>query len=123
MHWLLLAAAIVAEIIATTLLKVSAGFTKPLPSIGTVFGYALSFYLLSLVLKYVPLSMAYAIWAAAGTIAIAVVGVVFFSERLTAVQLAGILMTAAGVAMINLGAGSIEPAPTEVSSLGHQLRG
>lgn len=117
MHWLLLAAAIVAEIIATTLLKVSVGFTKPLPSIGTVLGYVLSFYLLSLVLKYVPLSVAYAIWAAAGTIAIAIVGVVLFSEKLTAVQIAGILVTAAGVAMINLGAGTTTPAPTEASSL------
>lgn len=117
MHWLLLAAAIVAEIIATTLLKVSVGFTKPLPSIGTVLGYVLSFYLLSLVLKYVPLSVAYAIWAAAGTIAIAIVGVGLFSEKLTAVQIAGILVTAAGVAMINLGAGTTTPAPTEVSSL------
>ncbi|PQZ94782.1 QacE family quaternary ammonium compound efflux SMR transporter [Arthrobacter sp. MYb227] len=120
MHWLLLAAAIVAEIIATTLLKVSAGFTKPLPSIGTVLGYVLSFYLLSLVLKYVPLSVAYAIWAAAGTVAIAVVGVVLFSEKLTIFQISGILLTAVGVAMINLGAGSTAPAPTEISSLEHQ---
>lgn len=117
MHWLLLVAAIVAEVIATTLLKVSAGFSKPLPSIGTVFGYAVSFYLLSLVLKYVPLSMAYAIWAAAGTVAIAVVGVVFFAEKLTLVQIAGILLTAVGVAMINLGAGSATATPSEISSL------
>lgn len=117
MHWLLLVAAIVAEVIATTLLKVSEGFTKPLPSIGTVLGYAVSFYLLSLVLRYVPLSMAYAIWAAAGTVAIAVVGVVFFAEKLTLVQIAGILLTAVGVAMINLGAGSATATPSEISSL------
>ncbi|PQZ94786.1 QacE family quaternary ammonium compound efflux SMR transporter [Arthrobacter sp. MYb227] len=117
MHWFLLIAAIVAEVIATTLLKVSAGFTKPLPSIGTVLGYAVSFYLLSLVLRYVPLSMAYAIWAAAGTVAIAVVGVVFFAEKLSVVQIAGILLTAVGVAMINLGAGSAAAGSTEISSL------
>lgn len=119
MHWFLLAGAIGAEIIATTLLKVSNGFTKPLVSVGTVIGYAVSFYLLSLVLKYVPLSVAYAIWSAAGTIAIALIGVVLFSERLTLVQIAGILVTAAGVAMINLGAapGAL---PVEASVMEHQ---
>lgn len=109
MHWFLLVGAIAFEIMATTLLKVSNGFSKPLPSVGTVIGYAISFYLLSLVLKYVPLSMAYAIWSAAGTIAIALIGVVLFSERLTWVQIAGILVTAAGVAMINLGAAPDAP--------------
>ncbi|ALE93620.1 hypothetical protein AOC05_16980 [Arthrobacter alpinus] len=119
MHWFLLAAAIAAEIVATTLLKVSAGFTKPWASIGTVLGYVVSFYLLSLVLKYVPLSMAYAIWSAAGTVAIALIGVALFSERLTAVQIAGILLTAAGVAMINLGAAPAA-APIEISGSEHQ---
>ena len=61
--------------------------------------------------------MAYAIWAAAGTVAIAVVGVVLFAEKLTVVQIAGILLTAVGVAMINLGAGSATVGPTEISSL------
>ena len=121
MHWFLLAAAIAAEIAATTLLKVSAGFSKPAASIGTVVGYVLSFYLLSLVLKYVPLSMAYAIWSAAGTIAIALIGVVWFQERLTALQVAGILLTAAGVALINLGAGSGSVAPEAGSGAGHHL--
>lgn len=118
MHWFLLAAAIAAEIAATTLLKVSAGFSKPLASIGTVLGYVLSFYLLSLVLKHVPLSVAYAIWSAAGTIAIALIGVVWFYERLTAWQVAGILLTAAGVALINLGADSGAPAPA-AGGVGH----
>lgn len=117
MHWFLLAAAIVFEIIATTMLKVSEGFTKPLAAIGTVICYVVSFYLLSLVLKYVPLSMAYAIWSAAGTIAIALIGVLFFAERLTPVQIAGILLTAAGVAMINLGAASSDAAPVAVTGL------
>lgn len=117
MHWILLACAIVAEVIATSLLKVSDGFTKPLASVGTVLGYAASFYMLSLVLKYVPLSMAYAIWAAAGTIAIAVVGVVLYSERLTMVQVIGILITAGGVAMINLGGAPAAPAAIEISGM------
>lgn len=116
MHWFLLAAAIAAETAATTLLKVSAGFSKPLPSVGTVLGYVLSFYLLSLVLKSVPLSTAYAIWSAAGTITIALIGAVWFSERLTPLQIAGILLTAAGVALINFGAASPATHPAEVSS-------
>ena len=56
MHWFLLAVAIAAEIVATTLLKMSAGFTKPLATIGTVLGYSAAFYTLSLVLRHVPLS-------------------------------------------------------------------
>ncbi|WP_431710190.1 DMT family transporter [Glutamicibacter uratoxydans] len=118
MHWLLLIAAIVAEVIATSLLKASAGFTKPWPSVGTVIGYIASFYLLSLVLKYVPLGTAYAIWAAAGTVAIALIGVVVYSERLTSIQIIGILLTAGGVALINLGAA---PPTAEVSSVESQL--
>lgn len=119
MHWLLLGAAIIFEILATTMLKVSEGFSKPLAGISTVICYVISFYLLSLVLKYVPLSMAYAIWSAAGTIAIALIGVLFFSERLTTVQIAGILLTAAGVAMINLGAASTDAAPVAVTTQEH----
>lgn len=120
MHWFLLVGAIAFEIIATTLLKVSSGFTKPLASVGTVLGYVASFYLLSLVLKHVPLSMAYAIWSAAGTIAIALIGVVLFSERLTTIQIAGILVTAAGVAMINLGAAAPAATPSAVIVLDQQ---
>lgn len=118
MHWLLLIAAIVAEVIATSLLKVSAGFTKLWPSVGTVLGYVASFYLLSLVLRYVPLGTAYAIWAAAGTVAIALVGVLVYSERLTFLQIIGILLTAGGVALINIGAAS---PVAEISSVENPL--
>ncbi|MGL3805622.1 DMT family transporter [Paeniglutamicibacter sp. R2-26] len=123
MHWFLLAVAIAAEILATSLLKLSAGFTKPLASIGTVLCYAASFYTLSLVLRYVPLSVAYAIWSAAGTMAIALIGVVFFAERLTALQIAGILLAVAGVAMINVGAApaaSASFAPAGLTGTEHQ---
>ncbi|MFJ6415433.1 DMT family transporter [Paeniglutamicibacter sp. NPDC091659] len=120
MHWFLLAAAIAAEIVATTLLKMSAGFTKPLATIGTVLGYGVAFYLLSMVLKYVPLSMAYAIWSAGGTVVIALIGVLWFSEKLTLWQVAGILLAVAGVAMINLGAAPEAAAPLGVAGLEQQ---
>lgn len=120
MHWFLLAVAIAAEIVATTLLKMSAGFTKPLATIGTVLGYGVAFYTLSLVLRHVPLSMAYAIWSAGGTVAIALIGVVLFSEKLTLWQTAGILLAVAGVAMINLGAAPQGTAPVGTSGIEHR---
>ena len=120
MHWFLLAVAIAAEIVATTLLKMSAGFTKPLATIGTVLGYGVAFYTLSLVLRHVPLSMAYAIWSAGGTVAIALIGVLWFSEKLTLWQIAGILLAVVGVAMINLGAAPEAAAPVGTVGLEQQ---
>ena len=60
---LLLAVAIVAEVIATSCLKAAQGFTRPLPAIGSVVGYGISFYFLSLTLNTIPVGIAYAIWS------------------------------------------------------------
>ena len=68
---LYLAAAITAEVIATSALKASEGFTRPLPSLVVLAGYAIAFYFLSLVLKTVPVGVAYAIWSGAGVVLIA----------------------------------------------------
>ncbi len=66
MHWLHLAIAIVAEVIATSALKAAAGFTRPLPSLVVVAGYGLAFYFLSLTLRVIPMGVAYAVWSAVG---------------------------------------------------------
>ncbi|WP_411376731.1 DMT family transporter [Actinobacillus pleuropneumoniae] len=102
MHWsLLLAIAIVSEVFGSTMLKLSQGFTKPLPSIGFVLGFGLAFYLLSLALKSIPLGMAYAIWSGVGLVLTAIVGVVVFGEKVDFWGIASIGLILAGVIMMN----------------------
>ncbi len=102
MAYVLLAAAIVSEVAGTTALKFSNGFTRLWPSLGTAAGYMLSFYLLALVLKTVPVGTAYAIWSAAGTALIAAIGILFLDESASLVRLAGIALVIAGVVILNL---------------------
>ena len=102
MAYVLLAVAILAEVAGTTSLKFSDGFSKLWPSVGTFVGYGISFYLLSLVLKSVPVGTAYAIWSAAGTALIASIGIVFLGESATLARIGGILLVIAGVVVLNL---------------------
>ena len=108
MHWVLLVAAIALEVFATSMLKVSAGFTKLWPTVAVLVGYALSFYLLAQVLRVMPVGMAYAIWSAAGTVLVVGIGFVAYSERLTWIQLVGVVLTITGVVLLNLGGPSEE---------------
>lgn len=101
---LLLFAAIGSEVIATTALKLSEGFTRPLPSTLVVVGYGLSFYLLSLTLRSLSIGVAYAIWSGVGTAAIAIIGAFWFQETLTPTRVAGIVLIIAGVILVNYGA-------------------
>ena len=73
--------AIVAEVIATSALKASVGFTRPLPSLLVVGGYGVAFYLLSLVLRTLPVGITYAIWAGLGIVLVTLVGIVVFGEK------------------------------------------
>jgi len=100
-----LALAIGSEIVATTSLKLSDGFTQPLPSVVVVMGYAISFYGLSVTLKSIPLGVVYAIWSGVGTAAIVVIGYFLFREVLDTLKLAGIGLIIVGVVMLN-GAGA-----------------
>ena len=102
MAYALLFIAIVAEVIATSALKMSEGFTKLWPSLLVVVGYGFAFYFLALVLKSVPVGIAYAIWAGVGIALITLIGVVVFKQTLDAPALAGIGLIIAGVAVINL---------------------
>ena len=74
MHWLLLLLAIGSEIVATSALKETQGFTRLLPSLLCIGGYALAFYLLSVVVKYVPVGIAYALWSGIGVVIVSLVG-------------------------------------------------
>ncbi|MFJ4563300.1 DMT family transporter [Streptomyces caelestis] len=103
MGYLLLAAAIAAEVGATTAMKYSDGFSRLAPSLLTLLGYLVSFALLAQTLKTVSVGTAYAIWAGAGTAAIATIGIAFLGEGMTAAKAAGIALIIVGVVVLNLG--------------------
>lgn len=99
---LTLAAAIVLEVVGTTLLQASAQFTRLGPVLGMLVCYGLSFYLLSLVLKVMPLGVAYALWSGFGILLVTLIGVTVFRQRLDAAAVVGIGLIVAGVVVINL---------------------
>jgi small multidrug resistance pump len=103
--WLFLAGAIITEVIATSALKLSEGFSKLVPSIVVVVGYIAAFGLLSQALtRGMGIGVAYGVWAAAGVALVAIVGVAFFGEGMTVVQIGGIALVIAGVLALELGA-------------------
>ena len=102
MVWFYLAIAIAAEVMATTALKFSEGFTKIMPSALVVVGYAGAFYCLSKVLNQIPISIAYAIWSGAGVALVGIVGWIWLGQKLDAGALIGIGLIIAGVLVINI---------------------
>lgn len=100
--YLLLLGAVICEVIATTALKLSEGFTRPLPLIVVAAGYGLSFFLLSLTLKTIPMGIAYGIWSGVGIVLISVIGLVWFRQGLDLAALIGLALILAGVLVINL---------------------
>ena len=100
--YVLLFLAIISETVGTSFLKESDGFTRLWPSVVTLAGYALSFYFLSLVLKSIPVSIAYAIWSGVGIVLIGIIGWVVFKQTLDAPALIGMGLIVAGVLVINL---------------------
>jgi len=99
--WLLLAFAIAGEVIATTSLRFSQGFTRPVPVVFVVFGYGFAIWLQSLVLKQLPLGTVYAVWSGVGTAITALLGVWLFREALTPAVAIGILLIIGGVIVLN----------------------
>ena len=110
MHWLYLALAISLELAGTISMKISGGFQRLLPSAMMFVFYASCFSFLSLALRKIEISVAYAIWSGLGTALIAVVGVVFFRESMSATKVAGLVLVIAGVVLLNLG-GSADYTP------------
>ena len=100
--WLSLAVAIVAEVVGTSFLKASAGFTKPLPVIAVVVGYGLSFYFLSLTLETLPVGIAYAFWSGVGLVLITAVAWVAYGQTLDLPAVIGMGLILAGVLILNL---------------------
>ncbi|WP_334468729.1 DMT family transporter [Arsenophonus sp. PmNCSU2021_1] len=93
---------IVAEVIATTSLKASDGFTRLLPSIIVVIGYSISFFGLSQVVKMMPLGIAYAIWSGLGIVLVSVAALFLYQQKLDWTAILGILLIISGVLVINL---------------------
>jgi small multidrug resistance pump len=94
--------AIVGEVAATSALKSAEGFTRLLPSIVVIVGYGIAFYFLSLVLKTIPVGIAYAVWSGLGIAIITVIGAILFKQIPDLPAIVGMLFIIAGVAIINL---------------------
>ena len=100
--WVLLTLAIFSEVVATSSLKSTEGFTKLLPSLIVLIGYGAAFYFLSLTLDTIPIGVAYAVWSGVGVAVIALISVLFLDQRLDAAALIGIGLIVAGVVVLRL---------------------
>ncbi|GGP19076.1 DMT family transporter [Silvimonas iriomotensis] len=102
MNWVWLAIAIVAEVIATSALKAADGFSKLVPSVIVVLGYAVAFYCLALTLRSIPVGIVYAIWSGVGIVLISLVGYFVYRQALDLPAIIGLGLIVAGVAVINV---------------------
>jgi multidrug transporter EmrE-like cation transporter len=94
--------AVLSEVTATTSLKFSEGFTKLIPSVVVVVGYGLSFYLLSMTLKVMPIGIAYALWSGIGITLTVIAGKIIWNESMDWARITGIVLIIAGILVINL---------------------
>lgn len=99
---LVLALAIAAEVVATALLPRADGFTDPLWSVVVIAGYGVSIWLLSVVVRSLPVSLTYAVWAGVGTAAVAVIGLLFLGESMTLLKGVSLALIVAGVVGLNV---------------------
>jgi small multidrug resistance pump len=104
--FLLLSLAIVSEVGATLALRMSDGFSRPMPSVVVVLGYGISFWFLALALKDIPVSLTYAIWSGVGTALVAVAGVVAFGESMNVMKLASLGVIILGVVGLSAAGGA-----------------
>lgn len=97
MKWLYLFVAIISEVVGTVALKSSQGFTRLMPSLLVVAGYAAAFYFLSLTLSAIPMGIAYAIWSGVGILLVSLAGYVLYHQTLDLPAVLGIVLIVAGV--------------------------
>ncbi|MGR8919100.1 MAG: DMT family transporter [Gammaproteobacteria bacterium] len=102
MSYWYLAAAIVAEVIATSALQASAQFTKFWPSVVVILGYSAAFYLLTLVLRSIPLGVTYALWSGLGIVLVTIAGAVLYKQVPDGPAMLGMALIVSGAAVINL---------------------
>jgi small multidrug resistance pump len=101
-QWLFLSIAIIGEVIATSALKASEGFSRLWPSLIVVAGYATAFYFLSLTLKTIPVGVVYAIWSGAGIVLISLIAWLLYGQTLDLPAIIGMILIVAGVFVINV---------------------
>ncbi|MBW2551371.1 MAG: multidrug efflux SMR transporter, partial [Deltaproteobacteria bacterium] len=99
--------AIVAEVVATSALKASAGFSQLIPSILVIGGYALAFYMLSIVVESIPVGIAYAVWAGVGVVLVAIAGAIVYRQIPDLAAIIGMALIVAGVVVMHLYSNSI----------------
>jgi multidrug transporter EmrE-like cation transporter len=100
--YFVLAVAIIAEVIGTSAMKASAGFSRIGPSVVTLVGFSIAFFCLSSILDRIPLGTAYAIWAGSGIVLVAIVGWVIYGQRPDAAGFVGMTLILVGVLVLNL---------------------
>lgn len=102
MHYFYLGIAIIAEVMATTMLKKADGFTILVPSVLVIMGYMCAFYFLSLTVKTMHLGIVYAIWAGVGIVLVAIAGIILHQQKIDGPGILGISLILIGVLVINL---------------------
>ncbi|AWB46576.1 QacE family quaternary ammonium compound efflux SMR transporter [Paenibacillus sp. CAA11] len=106
MAYLFLAISIISELIGTSMLKASEGFTRLYPSLFTIVAFIISFFFISLTMKTLPLNMTYAIWSGVGAVATTIISVMIWKEKINTGSIIGIALIVIGVVVLNLfGAG------------------
>ncbi|HHD0973791.1 TPA: quaternary ammonium compound efflux SMR transporter QacG, partial [Staphylococcus aureus] len=102
MHYLYLFISIATEIIGTSFLKTSEGFTKLWPSLGTLLSFGICFYFLSLTIKFLPLNITYATWAGLGLVLTTIISVIVFKENVNLISIISIGLIVIGVVLLNV---------------------
>lgn len=102
MSYLYLALAIIGELIGTSMLKASEGFSKLYPTVGVIIAFIGSFFFLSMAIKVIPLNTAYALWSGIGIVATTFISVLIWKEKINVASVAGIALILIGVVVLNL---------------------
>jgi small multidrug resistance pump len=108
MKWIYLSIAIVSEVIASSALRASDGFTRVGPTLALIIGYGISFYFLSLTLRTIPMGIAYAVWSGVGILLICLVGWLMFGQKLDWPAILGLTFIVAGVVILNVFSKSVD---------------
>ncbi|WP_251356105.1 quaternary ammonium compound efflux SMR transporter QacG [Staphylococcus aureus] len=102
MHYLYLFISIATEIIGTSFLKASEGFTKLWPTLGTLLSFGICFYFLSLTIKFLPLNITYATWAGLGLVLTTIISVIVFKENVNLISIISIGLIVIGAVLLNV---------------------
>jgi len=102
MSYLYLAIAIIGELVGTSLLKASEGFSKLYPTIGVILAFICSFFFLSIAIKTIPLNTAYALWSGLGLVATTIIAVLIWKEKINVASVTGVTLILIGVVILNL---------------------